>query len=50
VLSEGDDPELAQYSPEEMKAIVETAHGLGRKVAAHAPLPGDSGPRRSAVH
>jgi len=36
VLSEGDNPELAQYSLEEMKAIVETAHGLGRKVAAHA--------------
>lgn len=36
VLSEGDDPALAQYSLEEMKAIVETAHGLGRKVAAHA--------------
>ena len=36
VLSEGDDPALAQYSPEEMKAIVDTAHGLGRKVAAHA--------------
>ncbi len=36
VLSEGDNPALAQYSPEEMRAIVETAHGLGRKVAAHA--------------
>ncbi len=36
VLSEGDNPALEQYSPEEMKAIVETAHGLGRKVAAHA--------------
>jgi len=36
VFSEGDNPALAQYSPEEMKAIVETAHGLGRKVAAHA--------------
>jgi imidazolonepropionase-like amidohydrolase len=36
VLSEGDNPGLAQYSPEEMKAIVDTAHGLGRKVAAHA--------------
>ena len=36
VLSEGDNPASAQYSPEEMKAIVETAHGLGRKVAAHA--------------
>jgi imidazolonepropionase-like amidohydrolase len=36
VLSEGDNPALAQYSPDEMRAIVETAHGLGRKVAAHA--------------
>jgi imidazolonepropionase-like amidohydrolase len=36
VLSEGDNPELAEYSLEEMKAIVETAHALGRKVAAHA--------------
>ena len=36
VLSEGDDPALEQYTPEEMRAIVETAHGLGRKVAAHA--------------
>jgi imidazolonepropionase-like amidohydrolase len=36
VLSEGDNPALAQYSEEEMKAIVDTAHSLGRKVAAHA--------------
>jgi imidazolonepropionase-like amidohydrolase len=36
VLSEGDNPALAQYSEEEMKAIVDSAHGLGRKVAAHA--------------
>ena len=36
VLSEGDNPELVEYSLEEMKAIVETAHALGRKVAAHA--------------
>ena len=36
VLSEGDEPARAQYSPEEMKAIVDTAHGLGRKGAAHA--------------
>jgi imidazolonepropionase-like amidohydrolase len=36
VISEGDNPALAQYSLEEMKAIVETSHGLGRKVAAHA--------------
>lgn len=36
VLSEGDNPALEQYSPEEMKTIIDTAHGLGRKVAAHA--------------
>jgi len=36
VLSEGDNPALAQYSPEEMKAIVDTAHSLGRKAMAHA--------------
>jgi imidazolonepropionase-like amidohydrolase len=36
VLSEGDNPAFAQYTPEEMRAIVDTAHGLGRKVAAHA--------------
>src|SRR5271154_7606758 len=36
VLSHGDNPALEQYSPEEMKAIIDTAHGLGRKVAAHA--------------
>jgi imidazolonepropionase-like amidohydrolase len=36
VLSAGDNPALEQYSPEEMRTIVETAHGLGRKVAAHA--------------
>ncbi len=36
VLSEGDNPALEQYSPEEMKAIIDTAHGLSRKVAAHA--------------
>lgn len=36
VMSEGDNPALEQFSPEEMRAIVETAHGLGRKVAAHA--------------
>jgi imidazolonepropionase-like amidohydrolase len=36
VLSEGDNPAFEQYNPEEMKMIVETAHGLGRKVAAHA--------------
>ena len=34
VLSEGDNPALAQYSAAEMAAIVEAAHGLGRKVAS----------------
>lgn len=36
VISQGDNPAYAQYSPEELKAIVETAHGLGCRVAAHA--------------
>lgn len=36
VMSKGDDPETAQYSLEELKAIVVDAHRLGRKVAAHA--------------
>jgi imidazolonepropionase-like amidohydrolase len=36
VLSKGDAAGAAQYTPEEMKAIVEEAHKLGRKVAAHA--------------
>ena len=36
VLSQNDNPALAHYSLEELKAIVETTHGLGRKVAAHA--------------
>lgn len=36
VLSKGDQPGTPQYTPEEMKAIVEEAHRLGRKVAAHA--------------
>jgi len=36
VLSKGDNAELEQYSPEEMQAIVQEAHRLGRKVAAHA--------------
>jgi imidazolonepropionase-like amidohydrolase len=36
VLSKGDLPGTPQYTPEEMKAIVEEAHRLGRKVAAHA--------------
>ena len=36
VLSKGDSPGAEQYSPEEMRAIAEEAHKLGRKVAAHA--------------
>ena len=36
VLSKGDDPQASQYTLEEMKAIVEESHRLGRKVAAHA--------------
>lgn len=36
VASELDDPRAEQFSPEEMRTIVETAHRLGRKVAAHA--------------
>jgi len=36
VLSKGDDPQAAQYTLEEMKAIVADAHRLGRKVASHA--------------
>ena len=36
VLSKGDQAGAAQYTLEEMRAIVEEAHKLGRKVAAHA--------------
>jgi imidazolonepropionase-like amidohydrolase len=36
VLSEGDAVGATQYTLEEMKAIVDEAHKLGRKVAAHA--------------
>lgn len=36
VLSKGDQPGTPQYTPDEMKAIAEEAHKLGRKVAAHA--------------
>lgn len=36
VLSKGDEPGAQQYTLEEMKAIVEEAHKLGRRVAAHA--------------
>jgi imidazolonepropionase-like amidohydrolase len=35
-LSEGDNPRLPAYSLEEMKAVVDEAHMLGKKVAAHA--------------
>jgi imidazolonepropionase-like amidohydrolase len=36
VLSHGDNPQASQYTEDEMRAIVEEAHRLGRKVAAHA--------------
>ncbi len=36
VLSKGDTPGTPQYSPDEMQAIVEEAHRLGRRIAAHA--------------
>jgi imidazolonepropionase-like amidohydrolase len=36
VMSKGDSPGQLQYSPEEMQAIVEEAHRLGLRVAAHA--------------
>jgi imidazolonepropionase-like amidohydrolase len=36
VLSKGDQPGAPQYTFEEMQAIVEEAHKLGRRVAAHA--------------
>lgn len=36
VLSEGDEVGAQQYTLEEMRVLVETAHLLGRKVAAHA--------------
>ena len=36
VLSKGDQPGVPQYTLEEMTAIAEEAHKLGRKVAAHA--------------
>lgn len=36
VTSKGDLPGVEQYTPEEMKAIADEAHRLGRKVAAHA--------------
>src|SRR5262249_24358570 len=36
VLSKGDQPGAPQYSPEELQAIADEAHKLGREVAAHA--------------
>lgn len=36
VLSKGDDPNASAYTLEELQAIVNDAHRLGRKVAAHA--------------
>lgn len=36
VLSKGDNPEAAEFTDEEVRAIVAEAHRLGRKVAAHA--------------
>ena len=36
VLSKGDQPGTPQFTFEEMQAIAEEAHKLGRKVAAHA--------------
>ena len=36
MLSKGDQPGTPQYTLEEMQAIDEEAHKLGRKVAAHA--------------
>ena len=36
VLSIGDDPSLQLMQDDEIKAVVETAHSLGMKVAAHA--------------
>ncbi len=36
VLSKGDQPGTPQYTLDEMQAIAEEAHKLGRKVAAHA--------------
>ena len=36
VLSKGDQPGTPQYTVEEIRSIVDEAHKLGRKVAAHA--------------
>ena len=36
VMSIGDDPKLQLMSDDEIKAVIDTAHALGMKVAAHA--------------
>ena len=36
VMSIGDDPKLQLMADDEIKAVIETAHALGMKVAAHA--------------
>ena len=36
VFSRGDNPQVEQYSPAEMEALITEAHRLGRKVATHA--------------
>jgi imidazolonepropionase-like amidohydrolase len=36
VMSIGDDPKLQLMEDDEIKAVIETAHALGMKVAAHA--------------
>ena len=36
VMSIGDDPKLQLMTDEEIRAVIETAHALGMKVAAHA--------------
>jgi imidazolonepropionase-like amidohydrolase len=36
VLSIGDNPKLQLMADDEVKAVIDTAHGLGLKVAAHA--------------
>jgi imidazolonepropionase-like amidohydrolase len=36
VLSKGDDPRASQFTLAELRAIVDDAHRLGRRVAAHA--------------
>ena len=36
VMSIGDDPKLQLMTDEEIKAVIDTAHALGMKVAAHA--------------